>query len=213
MTDTVRLHNIVLHTRVLGPGDRAAVWFQGCMRCCKGCMSPSSRPLNEGMPASISKICRAILDQHGLEGITVSGGEPFLQPGALESMLAALRKESNLGVIVYTGYTLEQLRDMDDPCIQRILDGFIDLLIDGEYVEEQNDGKSLKGSSNQRLIYLTDRYRPFAYLYGGNNRDVEVRLSAGEAFLIGIPNQETWRQWQGALAQLNEETKRHGEKI
>lgn len=165
------------------------------------------------MPASISKICQAILNQDGLEGITVSGGEPFLQPEALESMLTALRKESDLGVIVYTGYTLEQLRNMGNPCVQRILDGLVDLLIDGEYVQARNDGKSLKGSANQQLIFLTDRYRPDAYLYEGNNRDVEVQLSAGEAFFVGIPNQETWQQWQGAMARLNERQERSTEEI
>ena len=205
MTEIVRLHNVTLRTRVLGPGERAAVWFQGCRRSCKGCMSPSSRPLDGGMLASIPKLCHAILAQQGLEGITISGGEPFLQPEALQSMLQFLRERSDLGVIIYTGYTLEQLRAMDDVHVRNVLDNLVDLLIDGEYVEELNDGMSLKGSANQRVIHMTDRYRSSQELYERQTRNVEVVLSAGEAFLIGIPNQKTWQQWQSALNELTGE--------
>lgn len=205
MTDIVRLHNVALRTKVLGPGDRAAVWFQGCRRSCPGCMSPSSRPMDGGMAASIPRLCDAIVKQQGLEGITVSGGEPFLQPEALDSLLTRLRETSDLGVIIYTGYTMEQLRAMGDPHIDRILDSLTDLLIDGEYVDELNDGTSLKGSSNQRVIYLTDRYRPCQEMYAGTKRDVEVILSAGEAFMIGIPNKETWHRWEQTMNAFNME--------
>lgn len=208
MTDVVRLHNVALRTKVLGPGERAAVWFQGCRRSCKGCMSPSSRSLDGGILASIPKLCQAVLAQQGLEGITISGGEPFLQPEALDSLLTLLRDHADLGVIIYTGYTLEQLRAKNNPSIQRILDHLADMIIDGEYVEELNDGKSLKGSSNQRVIHLTDRYRSSQSLYESTKRDVEVILSAGETFLIGIPNKETWKQWECALKDLNTERRR-----
>lgn len=208
MTDIVRLHNVVLRTKVLGPGERAAIWFQGCKRSCKGCMSPSSRPLDGGMLASIPKICEAVLAQNGLEGVTISGGEPFLQPEALNSLLTYLREKKDLGVIIYTGYTIEQLSEKNDPHINNILNSLADTIIDGEYVEELNDGASLKGSSNQRVIHLTARYRSSQPLYEGTKRDVEVHLSAGEAFLIGIPNKETWRQWECALKDLNTEKRR-----
>lgn len=208
MTDIVRLHNIILRTKVLGPGERAAIWFQGCKRSCRGCMSPSSRPLDGGIRASIPKICEAVLAQEGLEGVTVSGGEPFLQPEALDSLLTYLREKKNLGIIIYTGYTMEQLQEKNDPHMNNILDHLADTIIDGEYVEELNDGASLKGSSNQRVIHLTERYRSSQPLYEGTKRDVEVHLSAGEAFLIGIPNKETWRQWEYALKDLDTEKRR-----
>ncbi len=204
MKETVKLHNVVLSTRVLGPGTRAAVWFQGCERRCKGCMSPASRPLDGGFWASIPRLCETLLAQEGLEGVTISGGEPFLQPEALAAMLSILRKKSDLGVILYTGYTIEQLREMKNSYIDAILDGLADLLIDGEYVESRNDGKSLRGSSNQRLIHLTDRYLSSQSLYEGTKRDVEVILSPGEAFLIGIPNRQTFQQWESALQSFEE---------
>lgn len=199
MTDTIRLHNLAYRTKVLGPGERFAIWLQGCKRRCKGCMSESSRPLDGGRAASISGLCRVILRQEGLEGITVSGGEPFLQPEALCALLERIRSESSLGVIVYTGYTLEQLREMHDPWVDKMLDGYIDLLIDGEYVESLNDGKSLRGSSNQQVLFLTDRYLPEQKLYEGTTRNAEVQMTENQVFFIGIPGKETWEQWQSAI--------------
>lgn len=204
MIDTIRLHNLVQRTKVLGPGERFAVWLQGCNRNCKGCMSPSSRPLEGGRLASISRLRQLILSQQGLEGITISGGEPFLQPEALCALLEGLEE---LGVIVYTGFTLEQLQAMQDPWVDRLLQNHIDLLIDGPYIEEQNDGKSLKGSANQRLLFLTERYLPYRQLYEGTNRNAEVYMADNELFFVGIPNKTTWQQWSSAVDTVNTDKK------
>ena len=159
MTDVLRLHNIVYHTRTLGPGDRTAIWFQGCRRRCKGCMSESSRPMDGGWDVSIPKLCSAILQQTGIEGVTISGGEPFLQAEALYTLISGLRSKSNLGVIVYTGYTIEQLKERNDLYINRLLDGMIDLLIDGEYVDELNDENVTKVIGHDRGIrFLVTSY-------------------------------------------------------
>ena len=203
MVDTFRIHNVAYRTKVLGPGERTAIWFQGCNRRCKGCMSESSRPLNGGKLASISKLCDVIFSQTGIEGVTISGGEPFLQPEALCSLLVRIRNHSDLGVIVYTGFTLEQLKDLDNPWVSKILNGYVDLLIDGEYVDELNDGKSLKGSSNQRVLFLTDRYLPYKELYEGTTRNAEVRLSENDVFFVGIPSKETWDQWRTAITYID----------
>lgn len=207
MVDTFRIHNVAYRTKVLGPGERTAIWFQGCNRRCKGCMSESSRPLNGGKLASISKLCDVIFSQTGVEGVTISGGEPFLQPEALYSLLERIRNNSSLGVIVYTGFTLEQLKGLENPWINKILSGYVDLLIDGEYVDELNDGKSLKGSSNQRVLFLTDRYLPYMELYGGTTRNAEVRLSGNDVFFVGIPSKETWRQWSTAIDEVDTDKK------
>lgn len=202
MTDHLRLHNIVFHTKVLGPGDRTAVWFQGCNRRCRGCMSESSRPLDGGQVVSINSLSEAILHQTGIEGVTISGGEPFLQAEALFTLISSLRSSSSLGVIVYTGYTIEQLRDLNDPYINRLLEGMIDILIDGEYVDELNDGKSLRGSSNQRILLLTDRYAQSKAYYEQQTRDIEVYMKNNELFLVGIPSNQTWKQWESAVSDL-----------
>lgn len=195
MDQTVLLHNMILHTRVLGPEVRTAIWFQGCRRRCKGCMSPSSRDLNGGVRVPVAQVCEKILQLTDIEGITISGGEPFLQPKALHSLLSEIRSRSSLGIIIYTGYRLSELAAMNDPLIDRIITSLSDLIIDGEYIDELNDGKNLKGSSNQTLHHITGRYLPYSALYERTKRDVEVRMWKNEGFLIGVPDKQTLKDW------------------
>ena len=120
----------------------------------------------------------------GMDGLTVSGGEPFLQADALAQMIDMIRKKKDMGVIVYTGYTIEQLQTIQEASalLRRI-----DLLIDGPYIKELDDGLSLRGSSNQRIICLTDRYREFSGLYGKPGRETQVFTHAIHTNIVGIP--------------------------
>ena len=149
----VKIHNIILHTKVLGPETRTAIWFQGCNKNCKGCMSQSTRNINGGKTVDVDKLCESFLKLDDIEGITLSGGEVFLQIDALHDLLKIVRAQSDLGVIIYTGFYIDELRKMDNPKVNEILDGLADIIIDGPYIEELNDGKSLKGSSNQNVNF------------------------------------------------------------
>jgi len=202
----VRLHNLVMQTTALGPGTRLAIWLQGCLRRCPGCMSPASRPLEGGSEWELEDLIETVCRAQGIEGITVSGGEPFLQPEALHGLLKAVRQRTELGVIIYTGNTLAELRRTGDPRILEIVDSLADLIIDGEYVDELNDGGSLKGSSNQKVHFLTERYLPFRQLYEGKSRDVQVFITGKDAFFVGIPYRETLESWKEAASRLAEET-------
>ena len=192
----VKLHNIVMKTTALGPGIRIAIWFQGCKRNCKGCMSPKSRPINGGKECSIEKLMKAVCSSTDIEGVTISGGEPFLQVQALYELLVALRQKTDLGVIIYTGYTLEELSRMNNYMVNQIISSLVDVIIDGEYIDELNDGKSLKGSSNQKVHFITDRYIAYKDLFDGDNRDVQVFVSENEAFFVGIPDKDTLDTWK-----------------
>lgn len=124
------------------------------------------------------------------DGLTISGGEPFLQAEMLSELLRLLKKGMNcdVGVIVYTGYTLEELQRM--PFAQGLLEQ-TDLLIDGPYVQELDDGLSLRGSSNQRVIPLTDRYnRPeILSLYGQDLRTVQIVRHGFGICRVGVANE------------------------
>ena len=172
----------------LGPGERYVIWTQGCHRSCPGCMTPEGQSLEGGTLMDTGDLARKILAS-GREGITVSGGEPFLQAQALAELIGVLRQQRNLGVIVYTGFTLEQLRRQQDPHVDALLRA-CDLLIDGEYVEALNDGGSLRGSSNQRAIPLTDRYRKDLALYGAPERRIQIVFSEDSATVIGVPGRD-----------------------
>ena len=196
MENQIRLHNMILHTKVLGPYTRCAIWLQGCNRTCKGCMSLETRDLYGGRLISIDDVYTSIAALADIEGLTISGGEPFLQIDALYELLQRLRGNTSLGVIVYTGYYLTELKALHNPKIDEILSGLVDLIIDGPYIDELNQGKSFKGSENQTVHFLTNRYCHAAYLYDSDIRNVEMRVTDKEMFFIGIPDRKTLSAWK-----------------
>lgn len=172
----------------LGPGKRYCLWVQGCKRCCPGCVSEYSRDLNTGYLMEASAVALEIKMTRP-EGVTISGGEPFLQAKALAELLHILKEDMQFdtGVILYTGYTFEELENVPDA--EELL-RYVDLLIDGPYVRELDDGRSLRGSSNQRVIPLTQRYNTsdILALYGSGERSVQIiRHGFGES-RIGVIN-------------------------
>ncbi len=185
-------------TRALGPFVRFALWVQGCPRRCPGCMTPQARPLDGGKTVPIRELACRIGSLPEIEGITISGGEPFLQPAALAGLLAMVQTRRDLGVIVYTGFTLETLTQMGkaDPGVRDFLSA-IDLLIDGPYVRELDDGRSLRGSSNQRVLSLTRRYEGVADAwYGVKGRKAELHVLDETLFLAGVPGADMLRRWR-----------------
>lgn len=204
MSISLRIHNIIKSTAVLGPGKRAAIWFQGCMRSCAGCMSPDTRPLNGGKVITAQRVATALLSLEDIEGITISGGEPFLQIDGLYELVNTVRESSNLSVIVYTGYTINQLRGLNNPKVDSLLDSMIDILIDGEYVDELNDGLALRGSSNQTVHFLTDRYKGLEGMYTEKKRNAEILITDKRLFFVGIPEKETLNTWLNTTAVFND---------
>ena len=166
----------------LGPGVRYALWVQGCPRRCPGCVAPEAQALDGGTALETGALAWEIL-LSGAEGLTISGGEPFLQAEALAELIRTVRRKRDLGVIVYTGYRYEEL--LADPAARALLEE-TDLLIDGPYVKKLDDGKSLRGSSNQRVIPLTERYRGELSLYGRPERPTEAFVHGAEVHYVGV---------------------------
>lgn len=171
---------------VLGPGVRYVLWVQGCHRRCPGCIASNAYNMEEGSRISTGALAMEIALSKA-EGLTISGGEPFLQAHALAEMIEKIRNIRDMGVIIYTGYTYEELQEM--PAAGRLL-GMTDLLIDGEYIAKLDDGRSLRGSSNQRVIPLTDRYQNHLSEYGVEGREGETFAHGWETHKVGIPNKE-----------------------
>ena len=198
-----RIHNIVSHTNVLGPGTRAAIWFQGCNKNCMGCMSQTTRDISGGKIYDVDKICSDIVSLTDIEGITLSGGEVFLQIDALYDLLKRIRSTSDLGVIIYTGFYLQELREMNNPKVNEIIDGLADIIIDGPYIDDLNDGVSLKGSSNQNVHFITDRYIMHKDMYEKKQRNAEVYVNGNELFFVGIPEKKTLDSWKKISGNIN----------
>lgn len=147
----MRIAGIVEESIVDGPGLRLTVFTQGCPHRCPGCHNPETHDYNGGMDIDVSEII-AMMDANPLlDGITLSGGEPFMQTADCIE-LAQAAHERGLNVWCYTGYTIEAIIQGRDPG-KRALLKHIDALVDGPYIEELRTLEfPWKGSANQRII-------------------------------------------------------------
>lgn len=143
----IRIAGIEEESFVDGEGIRFAIFFQGCLRKCFNCQNPATHDINGGKILDTKEIILQIKKNPMLTGITLTGGEPFLQIlPAIE--LANFAKNFGLNVWCYTGYNFENLPKNSYELLQKI-----DVLVDGEYIDELRD-LELKfcGSKNQRII-------------------------------------------------------------
>lgn len=154
-----------------GPGLRAVIWAQGCFHNCPGCHNPCTHSPLGGFLMETKDIVAQLKTLHLQRGVTLSGGEPFLQPAAMAEIAEAARK-LGMDVWSFTGFTFEQLTNPDNPEYEsriRLL-RLIDVLIDGRFERDKRDiSLRFRGSSNQRIMdvkksleqgfpYLLDEY-------------------------------------------------------
>ncbi len=137
-----------------------------------------------------------IADSHriyGTEGMTIRGGEPFYQADRLCGLISRVRERVDFGVIIYTGYTLDELKKSGEGDVLRLID-MADAVIDGEYISELDDDRGMRGSSNQRVIMLSDRYSDCVeYFDSLSGRKNHIYIKDGRMQFIGIPSGATKR--------------------
>ncbi|MDO5308143.1 MAG: anaerobic ribonucleoside-triphosphate reductase activating protein [Planctomycetia bacterium] len=148
---TLRIAGRIADSIVDGPGLRYALFLQGCPRACPGCHNPQTHDPLGGYEVSIEDVLKEIDSDPLLDGVTFSGGEPFMQAHELIP-LADQILQRNLNLITYTGYLWEELIESDNPDWRSLLER-MDVLVDGPFVQELRDWKlKFTGSSNQRII-------------------------------------------------------------
>ena len=185
--DWLNIYHICEESIALGPGVRYVIWVQGCMQQCKGCITPQSRSMDTKHLMKVNDIAQSIIDNKHIDGVTISGGEPFLQATNLAKLLEIVKRERpELNVLVFTGYYFEELgSDKARGFMQ-----YIDLLIDGPYVDELNDEKGLRGSSNQCFHFLTKEFLPFQEEMEKGGRNNEIVVGMDGIHIIGIPRKD-----------------------
>ncbi len=155
MSAALRVHAVQARSRANGPGVRAVVWVQGCSLGCPGCFNPGTHAPGQGNERPVAELVDWVAGQGpAIEGLTVSGGEPFEQPDGLLELVSAVRAAGR-SVLVFSGFTVEEIRAR--PGGPAILDQ-IDVLVDGRYLAGERLGRGLRGSANQRIHLLSDRY-------------------------------------------------------
>ncbi len=141
---------IVKESFVDGPGIRYAVFVQGCPHNCTGCHNKESHSFIDNKLVDTAEIAKDYKSRSYLKGLTLSGGEPFCQAAGLINLLSEL-KDDKRDVIIYSGYTFEEILSLGEE-EQKLL-GLCDILIDGKFVEEEKSLEiSFRGSKNQRII-------------------------------------------------------------
>src|SRR5690606_10653014 len=153
----MRLHAVEPRSRANGPGVRFALWVQGCSLGCAGCFNPDTHAGGGGRWAVDRLVAAIAAEGDAIEGVTVSGGEPFEQPDGLLALVSALRaRNAGLSILVFSGYERAEIEAM--PLGPAVL-AQIDVLIDRRYRAPERLGRGLRGSANQRVHLLSDRYR------------------------------------------------------
>jgi anaerobic ribonucleoside-triphosphate reductase activating protein len=161
----LRLHALQPSSRANGPGLRCTIWLQGCTLGCPGCFNPETHTADGGEWVEVETLARRILalaepaagseTAHRIEGLTISGGEPLQQLPALLHLLQAVRLNSRLGILLFSGYTWDEIQRM--PAAGQLL-GLLDVLIAGRYQANRRLGQGLLGSTNQSIHLLTGRH-------------------------------------------------------
>lgn len=187
----LRIARFQERSQALGPGTRAVVWFQGCVFDCPGCIAEEMNGSDDFELTTPSELVDRVLKISGIEGVTLSGGDPFDQPlTLLADFLEILKRRSELSVMCYTGRTLDQLRRGGPNGVPARILKWLDILVDGLYVESLNDGSAWRGSSNQQIHFLSPRYRQLeSSVRESRERQLEVSVSPGGAIdITGIPS-------------------------
>ncbi|MEI7941203.1 MAG: 4Fe-4S single cluster domain-containing protein [Verrucomicrobiota bacterium] len=182
----IRLRQFLPRTRVAGPGARACVWVQGCPIHCRGCAVPWSWPDEGGQLVDSGDLARRILEGPRVEGVTLSGGEPFAQAKALSKLCRRLRL-AGLSVVIFSGYHLAFLKTADRPDWDNLL-SLTDLLIAGPFNLDAPDvERPWVGSATKRFHFLTERYRHIEGKLAGFPNRLEVRIRPdGQVLLNGM---------------------------
>lgn len=154
----LRIAGTVNDSIVDGPGIRFTIFTQGCPHRCKGCHNPQTHDLYGGKIVTIDSLIIQIQSNPLLDGVTFSGGEPFLQAESLAELGKYIHAHTSLNIVTYTGYTFEELlsvSNVDKACMRLLEES--DILIDGLFIESEKSYElRFKGSSNQRCINVKD---------------------------------------------------------
>ncbi len=177
----VKIYKILKKTKVEGPGNRYCIWFQGCSRHCKGCWAQASWDFDGGKEYQTEEILKEILSMSSeIEGVTFLGGEPFEQPEALYWLSCEVKKYG-LSVVCFSGNKIDYLKKTYPQILSNI-----DLLIDGEYIESEQDfSRPWTGSKNQGYHFLSDRYNEKIFKDYKNKIEINIQKN-GLIFINGM---------------------------
>jgi len=193
-SETIYVHHIGIATDVLGPGKRLVLWLSGCPMNCPGCIEPELHNIEAGSPWNVKDLVLEIQPLLcGLNGITLSGGEPFFQANALHRFLQLL--DGRHDVLVYSGYTSEYLKEHYSHIFP-----YIDIIISGAYEQDKEGSYLWRGSENQEILSPSGKYDQAKLSTWMNSltAGIEVFFEDERMYVYGVPA-------KGVLKKLHDE--------
>ena len=213
MVLTVGISRVHFPVTTLGPGKRLGIWFQGCSLRCEGCISVDTWATAKTL-IPIDQLMMALSSYLPLvDGITISGGEPFDQFDALLAIVVQLRKKTEVDILLYTGYSIEDIPDQ----LQQIKP-YIDVLISDPFQRQTSQTLRLRGSDNQRLHCFTsqakEKYAYYQQVVTTNDNVLDVMFDAeGVVWFAGIPKRDDFIKLQTILKQQGHQLKVSADKV
>lgn len=193
-----------------GPGWRINLWFQGCsIRCTENCLNPQFLDPKKGYVYDLDTVLQVIQDtvrqdHRKVEGVTILGGEPTDQAEPLAILLEQVQA-MGLSTMVYSGHPFEKLKNLHSKFMQRVLDS-TDILVDSPFIPElYGDALMWRGSSNQRVLCLSDRYTPdqLESAFSRQGKGFSIQIKNGRVSVSGFQNREAAEKAQGWVRSIS----------
>ncbi len=187
-----KLNRIQYPVYNLGRGKRIAIWVQGCSLFCDACISETLQKKNGGKNIKIESLVNEIASiEHDFLGITITGGEPFLQYEQLIAFCAFVKQKTDLEIYVFSGYTLEELF-LKFP--DKLFLKYVNYLMDGRYEKDNHDNENVRGSTNQNLYKFENDNAVLQKNYFNSDK-FSINLNKdNQVYLSGIPKNYELKQ-------------------
>ena len=189
----MQIDRILYPISALGPGDRLVIWTVGCSRHCPKCANPELWHKNPDKNIDVSELVRTIRQATGnrkIDGVTITGGDPFEQIEELNKLLFLL-KEITDDILVYTGYTIDEAKTILAESEWEDVRLNTSVLIDGAYMDDLNDNNCvLRGSSNQNIIFFDETKKELYSAYLQKGRAVQNVFYNEKMISVGIHNRD-----------------------
>ena len=177
---------IIYPVTSLGRGKRLVIWLKGCNLKCEGCMSKDLWEFDEEDYMPIFDIFNIVYDyRQKIDGITISGGEPFLQIDPLLQLLEKIYNYITKDIIIFTGYYKTEL-EKNFICQFNMLKKYVSVIIAGRYIENRNNSEGLAGSSNQEYLLFDNKYK--IEELEKYKREINIFNFKNSVVLVGILN-------------------------
>ena len=172
----MKINNIIKNSRVNGPGIRYTIWVQGCSIQCKDCGNKDTWEPNAGTEISIADIVSDIF-KNAVDGVSITGGEPLDQYNEVFELVRNVFPEKS--ILLSTGYPFEEVQN-------RIILKYIDILVTDPFIKELIDTSGAwRGSSNQRIHFLTDRGKKFKAYRPKYKTEIRINKETHEVIVDG----------------------------